>query len=481
MKRYVQVNPEVLLVASGAREKSAFPGNTLPGVYGAGAFQTLVNPGPGPLRRPPVHRRRRERRPDRRIPRPAGRHPRRRAGRSPPECSGYKVHKDAPRFGVPICTPHRRERQRDGRRPVRDDRRPRQGLEGRSRLGEILRLRHASIAIGLDPVDEFYDKAGVRPARLRGRRRRGDRRGFGRDAREKSAAWKSSRPWAGTTADLPGLVRNGRYLEVPAGKTVPEAPPEGEMGFSGPSCVQEIPCDPCTTVCPRDLIHIHRATSAACRPLKPSTRPGPAPAAKNASRSVPAWPSFSSITARIPPLRPSRSCMNSQGWDRRRRPVRILDTEAADRGRSRSSASVRSKPTTERFWSRPGLRRPSLSRIAGIRVQDPAAGNPWTASSSGRPTTSSSAAASGLRPERSGPHPGGIRDISAMGGSRAGWAPAGPRLARLSSTVYSGRRAFRKRRSSTSRSGRCSWRSRWELLAGSEPGPVREGGDRGRY
>ena len=31
-------------MTSGAREKSlAFPGNTLPGVYGAGAFQTLVN------------------------------------------------------------------------------------------------------------------------------------------------------------------------------------------------------------------------------------------------------------------------------------------------------------------------------------------------------------------------------------------------------------------------------------------------------
>jgi NADPH-dependent 2,4-dienoyl-CoA reductase/sulfur reductase-like enzyme len=42
--RYVLVSPEVLLVAAGAREKSlAFRGNTLPGVYGAGAFQTLVN------------------------------------------------------------------------------------------------------------------------------------------------------------------------------------------------------------------------------------------------------------------------------------------------------------------------------------------------------------------------------------------------------------------------------------------------------
>jgi len=41
---YFLVAPQVLLVATGAREKSlVFKGNTLPGVYGAGAFQTLVN------------------------------------------------------------------------------------------------------------------------------------------------------------------------------------------------------------------------------------------------------------------------------------------------------------------------------------------------------------------------------------------------------------------------------------------------------
>ena len=41
---YILVKPEVLLVATGARERSLpFKGNTLPGIYGAGAFQTLVN------------------------------------------------------------------------------------------------------------------------------------------------------------------------------------------------------------------------------------------------------------------------------------------------------------------------------------------------------------------------------------------------------------------------------------------------------
>jgi NADPH-dependent 2,4-dienoyl-CoA reductase/sulfur reductase-like enzyme len=42
--RYKQIKPKKLLIATGAREKMlSFPGNTLPGVYGAGAFQTLVN------------------------------------------------------------------------------------------------------------------------------------------------------------------------------------------------------------------------------------------------------------------------------------------------------------------------------------------------------------------------------------------------------------------------------------------------------
>jgi len=43
-RQYKKIKPKKLLVATGAREKMlSFPGNTLPGVYGAGAFQTLVN------------------------------------------------------------------------------------------------------------------------------------------------------------------------------------------------------------------------------------------------------------------------------------------------------------------------------------------------------------------------------------------------------------------------------------------------------
>ncbi|MBE3072026.1 MAG: (2Fe-2S)-binding protein, partial [Acidobacteria bacterium] len=105
---YVIVQPEILLVAAGAREKSlVFKGNTLPGVYGAGAFQTLVN---------------------RDLIRPTGRlfivgggnvgliagYHALQAGiqvvgvcEALPECGGYKVHKDKlVRMGVPIYTSH---------------------------------------------------------------------------------------------------------------------------------------------------------------------------------------------------------------------------------------------------------------------------------------------------------------------------------------------------------------------------------------
>ncbi len=105
---YVLVRPRHLLTAAGAREKSlVFPGNTLPGVYGAGAFQTLVN---------------------RDLVRAANRlfivgggnvgliagYHALQAGievvglvEALPECGGYKVHKDKlARMGVPIYTSH---------------------------------------------------------------------------------------------------------------------------------------------------------------------------------------------------------------------------------------------------------------------------------------------------------------------------------------------------------------------------------------
>ena len=43
-ENYIIISFEGIIISAGAREKSlVFPGNDLPGVYGAGAFQTMVN------------------------------------------------------------------------------------------------------------------------------------------------------------------------------------------------------------------------------------------------------------------------------------------------------------------------------------------------------------------------------------------------------------------------------------------------------
>ncbi|MGA9396995.1 MAG: FAD-dependent oxidoreductase, partial [Anaerolineaceae bacterium] len=159
---YVLVKPEILFVAAGAREKSlAFTGNTLPGVYGAGAFQTLVN---------------------RDLIKPseklfivgggnvgliAGYHALQ-AGidvvglvEALPECGGYKVHKDKlVRMGVPIYTSHT-VLSANGKESVESvtiaqvDQhfQPIPGTEKSFSCDTVL------IAVGLDPVNEFYLKA----------------------------------------------------------------------------------------------------------------------------------------------------------------------------------------------------------------------------------------------------------------------------------------------------------------------------------
>ncbi|MBM3310482.1 MAG: FAD-binding protein, partial [Candidatus Aminicenantes bacterium] len=161
-RRYVLIRPDVVLVASGAREKSlAFPGHTLPGVYGAGAFQTIVNRdlvrsserlfivGGG------------------NVGLIAGYHALQ-AGipvvglvEALPECSGYKVHKDKlRRFGVPIYTSHT-ILSANGREAVEsvtvarlDEKwKPVPGTERTFSCDTVL------MAIGLDPVDEFFHKA----------------------------------------------------------------------------------------------------------------------------------------------------------------------------------------------------------------------------------------------------------------------------------------------------------------------------------
>lgn len=263
-RKYVLVSPEVLLVTAGAREKNvAFPGNTLPGVYGAGAFQTLVN---------------------RDLVKPTGRlfivgggnvgliagYHALQAGITVvglveilPECGGYKVHRDKlARLGVPIFTSHTvlSANGKDAVESVTVARvdeafKPEAGSERSFACDTLL------IAVGLDPVSEFYEKAeefGLKALAA----------GDAEEITEASAAIFSgkirglevARELGCDVGEIsPDWHRTAEILKSRPGRTVPEETPAAETGvFPALHCNQEIPCDPCTAVCPNDLIEMDR-------------------------------------------------------------------------------------------------------------------------------------------------------------------------------------------------------------------------------
>ncbi|MFO0794644.1 MAG: FAD-dependent oxidoreductase [Candidatus Brocadiaceae bacterium] len=259
---YILVKPQVLLVASGAREKSlAFRGNTLPGIYGAGAFQTLVN---------------------RDLVRPAKRlfivgggnvgliagYHALQAGinvvgmvEALSECCGYKVHKDKlVRLGVPIYTSHTII-SANGQESVEsvtiaqvDNRfQPILGTERSFECDTVL------IAVGLDSVNEFYLKAkdfGLTVFAA----------GDAEEVAEASAAIFSGKikgieiaqtlgnPVSKIPADW---YRTAEILKSKPGKVIEERIPATDTGmFPVLHCLQEIPCDPCTSACAQGAIFI---------------------------------------------------------------------------------------------------------------------------------------------------------------------------------------------------------------------------------
>lgn len=259
---YVLVTPQVLLVAAGAREKSlAFKGNTLPGVYGAGAFQTLVN---------------------RDLVRPADRlfivgggnvgliagYHALQAGiqvvglvEALPECGGYKVHRDKlARMGVPIYTSHtvlsaNGSDQVESVTIVQVDGKfqPIPGTERSFACDSVL------IAVGLDPVNEFTLKArefGLQTFAA----------GDAEEIAEASAAMFSGKIKGREIAQALGLTvepvpgewyRIGDILKSKPGKLNSENFPSTTSGVIPViHCMQEIPCNPCSTICPRHLIKI---------------------------------------------------------------------------------------------------------------------------------------------------------------------------------------------------------------------------------
>lgn len=259
---YVLVRPDVLLVATGAREKFlAFPGNTLPGVYGAGAFQTLVN---------------------RDLVRPAERlfivgggnvgliagYHALQAGiavvglaEAMPEVGGYKVHRDKlVRMGVPIYTSHTILSANGDQKvesvtiaQINEKFQPIPGTEKTFSCDSVL------IAVGLDPVNEFYVKA----------KEFGMKAFVAGDAEEIAEA--SAAIYSGKIAGLTILneinpssepipqtwFQAAEILKSRPGKNYPETVPDISEGVIPIiHCTQEIPCNPCSTLCSKGLIFI---------------------------------------------------------------------------------------------------------------------------------------------------------------------------------------------------------------------------------
>ena len=259
-KNYALVKPNYLLIATGAREKMlVFPGNTLPGVYGAGAFQTLVNRdlikasekvfivGGG------------------NVGLIAGYHAIQ-AGievigliEALSQCGGYKVHEDKlRRLGVPILTSHTII-SANGKENVESitiaqidkNFNPVSGTEKTFACDTIL------IAVGLNPVDEFYQKA----------QEFGFKVWVAGDAQEIAEA--SVAIFTGKIEALKILKGMGvnisediskleNFAEVMKAK--PPQPIEIDINFKEEGvypvfyCTQEIPCNPCTTVCDQEQI-----------------------------------------------------------------------------------------------------------------------------------------------------------------------------------------------------------------------------------
>lgn len=258
---YMKIKPQKLLVATGAREKMlAFPGNTLPGVYGAGAFQTLVNRdlvkaadrvliiGGG------------------NVGIIAGYHAIQ-AGievaaviEGLDKVGGYKVHADKlVRLGVPIYTTHTvvsangRDRVESVTIAQRDECwKPVPGTEKTFKVDTIL------VAVGLAKVDEFFLKAKAWGMDVYAA-------GDAEEIAEASAAMFTGKIQGVKIAKSLGKfhreipvewIEKASILKSRPGKTVERPGPDLETGvFPVFHCTQEIPCNPCTSVCRENIIH----------------------------------------------------------------------------------------------------------------------------------------------------------------------------------------------------------------------------------
>ena len=256
---YLIADFKALVVAAGARERSiVFPGNDLPGVYGAGAFQTLVN-------------RDRVKAADRVLVVGSGNvgligaYHALQAGievacivEAADRIGGYRVHADKiVRMGVPLCLSTTIvSAEGDGR--VRRATVARVGIDWKPLLdtARTYEVDTVLVATGLSPCDELFRQA----------------ESFGMlavkagDADEIAEA--SSAVFGGRIAALDLARRMGMKVEIDEAWTVKRDLLKSKPGERlarervepSPSwkpvffCDEEIPCNPCATVCPTGSI-----------------------------------------------------------------------------------------------------------------------------------------------------------------------------------------------------------------------------------
>ncbi|MCP4180988.1 MAG: FAD-dependent oxidoreductase [bacterium] len=260
--KYVLVQPEYFLVAAGAREKVlAFPGSDLPGIYGAGAFQTLVNRdlikaadklfivGGGNVGLIAAYHALQ-------------------AGinvlglvEAMPQCGGYKVHLDKiKRLGIPIWTKHtvlkaegKGKLEKLTIAEVDKNFKPVKNTEMTFELDTLL------IATGLSPINEMTKKAEKFGMKVYSA-------GDADTIAEASAAL-----FGGKITARKILIDMKRETEIPEewyntaeilqsrpGKTVPFINQVNIKNDIYPviRCTQEIPCNPCVDACSMNSISL---------------------------------------------------------------------------------------------------------------------------------------------------------------------------------------------------------------------------------
>ena len=260
-QHYSLINFKGMVVSTGAREKSlVFKGNDLPGVYGAGAFQTLVN-------RDMIHSS------DRifivgsgNVGLIAAYHALQAGIEVAGICdildnvSGYKVHADKiKRMGVPLHLKHtvisalgRDKVEKITIAKVNDDFQPLLETAKTYPVDTLL------IAVGLAPVNEFYEKAQQFnfPVVKTG------------DADEIAEA--SSAMFGGKIAGFEMAEKLGKEISIEQNFKAKADILKSEPGDTYSKqeislkntfqpvihCIEEIPCNPCTSVCPNNAIQL---------------------------------------------------------------------------------------------------------------------------------------------------------------------------------------------------------------------------------